>query len=178
MEVRDENPPSLRRALRGGCLVLLLPLARPRALRRESAPRGETRAVDVVICLDTSWSMEDLLAPPGRIWDVVNELANMKPTPELRVGLLSFGSDQATEREGWIVQHLDLSDELDTVYSELMSLEIGGREERVGRVLNEALDGMSCSRNPDALRVIFVAGNESADQGPRVTTSASPRAPP
>jgi hypothetical protein len=46
-----------------------------------------------------------------------------------------------------------------------MALTIGGSEEYVGRALNEAIDGMSWSRNPDALRVIFVAGNESADQG-------------
>jgi len=161
------TPRSLGRALRGGCLVLLLPLAGDLVPSGANpAPGGETRAVDVVICLDTSGSMKDLLdSTRARIWDVVNELAKMKPTPELRVGLLSFGTDQATEREGWIVQHLDLTEELDSVYAELMSLAIGGSEEYVGRVLNKALDGMSWSRNRDALRVIFLAGNESADQG-------------
>jgi hypothetical protein len=78
---------------------------------------------------------------------------------------LSFGTDQATELEGRVVQHLDLTEELDSVYAALMSLTIGGHEEYVGRVLNEALDGMGWARNGDALRLIFVAGNESADQG-------------
>ncbi len=161
------TPRSLSRALRGGCLVLLLPLAGDLAPSgAKPAPEAETRAVDVVICLDVSGSMKDLLdSTRARIWDVVNELAKMKPTPELRVGLLSFGTDQATEEEGRIVQNLDLTEELDSVYSELMSLTIGGHEEYVGRVLNKAIDGMSWSRNRDALRVIFVAGNESADQG-------------
>ncbi len=160
-------PRSLRRALHGGCLVLLLPLSGDLAPSGANpAPGGERRAVDVVICLDTSGSMEGLLdSARARIWDVVNELAKMRPTPELRVGLLSFGTDQATEREGFIVQHLDLTDDLDSVYSKLMLLTIGGGEEYVGRVLNKAIDGMSWSRNRDALRVIFVAGNESADQG-------------
>ena len=46
----------------------------------------ETRPVDVVVMLDTSGSMEDLLdATRARVWDVVNELGRMKPTPELRV---------------------------------------------------------------------------------------------
>ncbi len=41
----------------------------------------ETRPVDVVIALDTSGSMQNLLdATRARIWDVVNELGRMKPT--------------------------------------------------------------------------------------------------
>jgi len=126
----------------------------------------ETRPVDVVVMLDTSGSMENLLdATRARVWDVVNELGRMKPTPELRVGLVSFGTDKTTEEQGFIIQHLDLSDDLDEVYAELMALTIGGGTELVGRALNEALDGMSWSPEYDALRVIFVAGNESADQG-------------
>jgi len=126
----------------------------------------ETRPVDVVIALDTSGSMENLLdATRARIWDVVNELGRMKPTPELRVGLISFGTDKATEEEGFIIHHVDLTGELDELYAELMDLTIGGGTELVGRALNEALDGMSWSLEWNALRVIFVAGNESADQG-------------
>jgi hypothetical protein len=126
----------------------------------------ETRPVDVVVMLDTSGSMENLLdATRARVWDVVNELGRMKPTPELRVGLISFGTDRSTEDEGYIMQHLDLTDDLDEVYGELMGLTIGGGTELVGRALNEALDGMSWSPEYNALRVVFVAGNESADQG-------------
>ena len=126
----------------------------------------ETRPVDVVVMLDTSGSMENLLdATRARVWDVVNELGRMKPTPELRVGLVSFGTDKATEDQGFIIQHLDLTDELDEVYAELMALTIGGGTELVGRALNETLDGMSWSPEYNALRVVFVAGNESADQG-------------
>ena len=126
----------------------------------------ETRPVDVVVMLDTSGSMENLLdATRARVWDVVNELGRMKPTPELRVGLISFGTDMATEEQGFIIRHLDLTDELDEVYAELMGLKIGGGTELVGRALNEAVDGMSWSPEHSALRVVFVAGNESADQG-------------
>ncbi|MCP3978535.1 MAG: VWA domain-containing protein [bacterium] len=134
------------------------------ALSASAAP--ETRPVDVVVMLDTSGSMENLLdATRARVWDVVNELGRMKPTPELRVGLLSFGTEAASEEQGYIVRHLDLTADLDEVYAELMALTIGGGEEYVGRAINEALDGMSWNPEYDALRVMFVAGNESADQG-------------
>jgi len=132
-----------------------------------SAPMAqETRPVDVVVMLDTSGSMENLLnATRARVWDVVNELARMKPTPELRVGLVSFGTDKVGEEQGFIIHHLDLTDDLDEVYGELMDLTIGGGTELVGRALDEVLDEMNWSPAYDALRVVFLAGNESVDQG-------------
>ena len=82
----------------------------------------ETRPVDVVVMLDTSGSMENLLdATRARVWDVVNELGRMKPTPERRVGLVSFGTDKPTEEQGFIIQHLDLTDDLDEVCPQLWS---------------------------------------------------------
>ncbi len=123
------------------------------------------RPVDVVFCIDTSDSMEDLLdSARARIWDVINELARMSPTPDLHVGLISFGTDAGGETDGWIVKHSELTDDLDHVYAKLMELTVAGSEEQVGRVLHEAVRNMNWSRDPEALKIIFVAGNESADQ--------------
>lgn len=127
--------------------------------------QGETRPVDIVICLDTSGSMESLLdSARARVWDVVNELGRLTPTPEIRLGLLSYGTDLGTEEDGWVVLKSDLSDDLDTVYGQLMELTTAGGEEYVGRVLHTAVDTMNWSTHPDALKIIFLAGNESADQ--------------
>jgi len=150
-------------------LALLVMLTIPTA--RSTTPTTEilgeeSRAVDVVVLLDTSGSMEDLLdAARARLWDVIGELARMKPTPELRVGLITFGTEAAGEEAGWIAEHSDLTDDLDAVYRDLMALTTEGGEEYVGRALNTALENMSWSLDWNALRIIFVAGNESADQG-------------
>jgi hypothetical protein len=126
---------------------------------------GKTRAVDLVICLDTSGSMEDLIdAARARMWDVVSELSRMKPTPELRVGLMTFGTGMAGADAGWIVRQTDLTDDLDAVYAKLMALTTGGSEEFVGRAINTAVDEMSWAPENSALRILFIAGNESADQ--------------
>ena len=99
----------------------------------------EPRAVDVVIVLDTSGSMEDLIdAARARVWDVIAELARMKPTPELRVGLLTFGTEAGGADAGWIVLHADLTNDLDAIYASLMALTIEGGEEFVGRAINTA----------------------------------------
>lgn len=123
--------------------------------------------VDLVICLDTSGSMTQLIdSARAKLWDVVNELARAKPTPYLRVGLLTYGSPNlSTAAQGWVVRHTDLTSDLDTVYAKMMAMRTNGGEEYVGWVLNDALNTMSWSREPSALKVIFVAGNESADQG-------------
>ena len=140
--------------------------APPTALRTAPVVLPDTRAVDLVICVDTSGSMEELLdSVRARVWDIVNEFARMRPTPELRVGLLSYGAAASTPEDGWVLFHLDLTDDLDAVYRELMALSTSGSEEFVGRVLDRAVWEMDWSDAWDGLRVIFVAGNESADQG-------------
>ncbi|NOX57714.1 MAG: VWA domain-containing protein [Planctomycetes bacterium] len=124
------------------------------------------RPVDLVICLDTSGSMTQLIdSARSRLWDVVNELATVKPTPTLRVGLLTYGTpNNSTARSGWVVRQLDLTNDLDEVYAKMMAMKTSGGDEFVGWVLNDAVEKMSWSSDPRALRVIFVAGNESADQ--------------
>jgi len=148
----------------GGSGALLAWPIDPVASDRHCQP--ERRDVDIVICLDTSGSMEGLIdSARARLWDVVNSLATAKPTPRLRVGLLTYGSpSNSTAARGWIVKHTDLTSDLDTVYSKMMSMSINGGDEYVGWVLNDAVNSMEWSTDPKALRLIFVAGNESADQ--------------
>jgi len=148
-------------------LLLFLPPATQAASRNAPVVLADSRPVDLVICLDTSGSMEELLdSARARVWDIVNEFARMRPTPYLRVGLLSYGSDDpATEEDGWITLHSDLTDDLDAIYAELMALRTSGSVEHVGRVLDVAVREMDWSPAWDGLRLVFVAGNESADQG-------------
>ncbi len=127
---------------------------------------ADAQPVDLVICLDASGSMKQLLdAVRARLWDVVNELAEMTPAPDLRVGFLTFGTRETTDREGWIAVQTDLTRDLDLVFDRLMQLQTSGDEEYVGRAIHAALEQMSWSEEWGALRIIFVAGNESADQG-------------
>ena len=157
----------IRLVLAIASLALATPVLGQTGTRWNAQPAvpPDTRPVDVVIALDTSGSMENLIdAARARLWDIVNEFARMTPTPELRVGLLTYGSQESTEEEGWIILNSDLTNDLDTLYGELMSLTTSGDQEYVGRALHTALEGMTWSRDPEALRLIFVAGNESADQ--------------
>ena len=59
---------------------------------KDKSDRGK---IDLVIALDTSGSMDGLIdSARQKLWDIVNDLATAKPTPLLRVGLISFGNDR------------------------------------------------------------------------------------
>ena len=121
-------------------------------------------AIDLAICLDTSGSMDGLIdAARTKLWAIVNDLALVDPTPTLRVALLSYGNDGHNAENGWVAVETDFTDDLDLVSERLFMLSTNGGTEYVGRVLNRA-GGLDWNESDDALRIIVLAGNESADQ--------------
>jgi hypothetical protein len=123
------------------------------------------RPVDLVICLDTSGSMKNLIeSTKQHIWSIVNELALARPQPRLRVALLTFGNDGHAADAGWVRVDTDLTDDLDLLSERLFSLTTNGGTELVGRVLKRAHDDLSWSDEKGALKLVVLAGNESADQ--------------
>lgn len=133
---------------------------------------GQTKhgkPVDLVICLDTSNSMDGLIDSAKRkLWDIVNDFGRAKPTPNLRVAIYSYGNDGYTSSNGWVRQDVGLTSDLDKVSEKLFALRTRGGTEYVGRVTQTALRELDWSKDPGALKVIFVCGNEPADQDPEV----------
>lgn len=128
------------------------------------------RPVDLVLCIDTSNSMDGLIESAKlKLWDVVNELAKVKPTPILRVALYNFGNDNFTADSGWVRQELELTTDLDAVYAKLNGLKTRGGTELVARVTKTAIKDLKWSPDGKALKLIFVCGNEPADQDKQVT---------
>jgi hypothetical protein len=125
--------------------------------------------IDLVVCLDVSNSMDGLIASAKiKLWDVVNELAKAKPTPNLRVALYSYGHSQYDYKSGWVRKELDLTVDLDEVYAKLNGLKTGGGTELVARVCKAAIEQQTWTDSPNALKLIFVCGNEPADQDKQV----------
>ncbi|HEY2785023.1 MAG TPA: vWA domain-containing protein, partial [Fimbriiglobus sp.] len=131
-------------------------------------PRDQPKDVDLVICLDVSGSMNGLIDSARiKLWDVVNELAKMKPTPNLRVGLYTYGRADLVA-DGFVHKDVDLTTDLDEVYKKLNVRPPVGGTEYCGRVTKRALLDQKWSTDRNALRVIFVCGNEPADQDKEV----------
>src|SRR5439155_16678489 len=121
--------------------------------------------IDVVICLDVSNSMDGLIASAKtKLWDIVNDLGKIKPTPNLRVGLYSYGHNNYPADRGWVRKDLDLTTDLDSVYQKLNGLTTFGGEEYVARVCRDAIAEQKWADGKKTLKMIFVCGNEPADQ--------------
>jgi hypothetical protein len=128
-------------------------------------PAEEYESIDVAICLDTSQSMQKLIdAARIKLWEIVNDLALAEPMPRLRVALITYGARPRTEDDGWVRVHTPLTEDLDLVSQRLFELKTSGDKEYLGRVLAVALDELEWTESEESLRLLFIAGNERADQ--------------
>jgi len=122
----------------------------------------ETKArVDVAFLVDRSGSMEQVIeTAKQKIWTMVSEIAKSKPTPALRIGLIGYGSADKD------IRFFPLTDDLDKVYADLITFKCDmGGDEWVGWAVKQAVERMEWAKEKEALRIIFVVGNETAMQG-------------
>src|SRR5207245_6266378 len=85
-----------------------------------------------------------------------------------RVTLYSYGHTSYDPKKGWVRKESDFTTDLDAIYQKLNGLTIRGGEEYVARVCRDALTEQKWSEDKNALKVIFVAGNEPASQDKEV----------
>ncbi|MCU0703032.1 MAG: VWA domain-containing protein, partial [Fimbriiglobus sp.] len=160
-------------SLRPLAALLLFAAITPAADPAKPAPT--TKPVDLVICLDCSGSMNGLLDSARlKLWDVVNELAKIKPTPVLRVAVYSYGGQGADypPAGGYIRKEIDLTTDLDAVYEKLSALKTTGHVELATGVAKQAIGEQKWSDDKGALKLVFVCGNEEADQDKATTYDA------
>ncbi len=130
---------------------------------------SETRRVDLAIALDVSGSMSGLIeSAKQRLWDIVNELGRAQPQPVLRVAVLSYGNPAYGAQSGYVRVDQPLTSDLDAVNETLFAFGTNGGDEYVARAVDTSVKSLQWSTEPDALRIIFVAGNESATQDPQI----------
>lgn len=142
----------------------------PVQARSFAVPPQPQRQVDLVIALDVSGSMSGLIdSAKQRLWDIVNELGQASPTPILRVSIVSFGNPEYGQQNGYVKINQAFTRNLDAVNETLFSFATNGGDEYVARAIDTALRKLQWSSEKDALRIIFVAGNESASQDPKIS---------
>ena len=129
-----------------------------------------SRQVDVVIALDVSGSMSGLIdSAKQRLWDIVNELGRAQPQPDLRLAILTYGNPSYGAQSGYVRIDLPFTRDLDAVNETLFSFGTDGGDEYVARVVSTAVQQLDWSDDPDALKIVFVAGNEGAAQDPQIS---------
>ncbi|MFH6602361.1 VWA domain-containing protein [Maribacter algicola] len=140
------------------------------AVMAEHDPMPASNVVKIALLLDTSNSMDGLInQAKAQLWDVVNKFTHAKcgnaERPKLEIALYQYGNDNLSSKEGYIQQVLNFSNDLDEISEKLFSLTTNGGEEYCGEVIATSLKQLDWGKNPDNLKMIFIAGNEPFDQG-------------
>lgn len=135
----------------------------------KAVSKPEKRTTKVALLLDTSNSMDGLInQAKAQLWDIVNELSYAKcehETPNLEIALYEYGNDNLSSREGYIRQVIGFTSDLDDISEKLFSLTTNGGNEFCGEVIQTSLNQLEWGKNPDDLKLIFIAGNEPFTQG-------------
>ncbi|MEX0315370.1 MAG: VWA domain-containing protein [Allomuricauda sp.] len=134
------------------------------------AEKPSKQYVKIALLLDTSNSMDGLInQAKAQLWDIVNEFTHAKcgnaTRPLLQIALYEYGNDNLSSREGYIRQVIGFSNDLDEISEKLFSLTTNGGEEYCGEVIHTSLKQLDWGKNPDDLKMIFIAGNEPFTQG-------------
>ncbi len=141
----------------------------PEAKIGQHTPTANKQFIKVALLLDTSNSMDGLIdQAKAQLWDIVNELSYAKchdEKPKLQIALYEYGNDRLNGDEGYIKQVLAFSEDLDEISKALFSLTTNGGEEYCGQVIQTALKQLNWGKNPDDLKLVFIAGNEPFTQG-------------
>jgi hypothetical protein len=138
-------------------------------------PRDNVQdTVQIALLLDTSSSMDGLINQArAQLWTMVDQMGRMSRvvdgktrTVKIELALFEYGNDTLSEKTGYIRQVLPFTTDLDTVSQKLHGLFTNGGSEYVGQAIQNAATTLQWSKDPNALRFVFVAGNEEFDQGP------------
>jgi hypothetical protein len=122
------------------------------------APPAKPR-IEVAFVLDTTGSMSGLIDGAKRkIWQIANQLASGKPTPEIRMALVAYRD----RGDAYVTRVVDLTRDLDKIYAELQLLQADGGgdgPESVNQALHEARTKLAWSRDANVYRAIFLVGD-------------------
>lgn len=133
-------------------------------------PNQSNKKIQVGILFDTSNSMDGLIdQAKSRIWNIVNEVSSLTYNglpPTIEFAIYQYGNDGLSAEKHYIKQVLDLTSDLDLISQKLFGLTTNGGSEFCGAVIQESLDDLKWSTDPNDLKMIYIAGNEGFDQGP------------
>lgn len=132
-----------------------------------------TDTVQIALVLDTSGSMDGLINQArSHLWKIVDQMGRMTRVVngkargvKIELALYEYGNDTVPAAQGHIRQVTGFSTNLDAVGEQLNALFTNGGTELAGQAITTVVKDLAWSKDPNALKFIFVAGNEEFDQG-------------
>ena len=171
-------------AAAGGLIAAAVALSGPSIARAPDQPNQPDPVVteqtrpraQIALLLDTSGSMSGLIDQArSQLWKIVNEMAEAErdgQRPELEIALFEYGNDRLPGAEGYIRMISGFTRDLDGLSEKLFALTTNGGSEYCGEAIQSATRQLDWSKNPDDVKLMFIAGNEPFDQGSVAPSSA------
>jgi hypothetical protein len=136
--------------------------------------------IQAAILLDVSNSMDGLIGQAkNQLWNMVNVLSKVTcngEMPQIEIALYEYGRPENNATDGYVKQITSFTNNLDSLYRMLTSLNTHGGEEYCGQVMYNSLTQLSWDSLSTSYKVIFIAGNESFLQGGLIYTEACKKA--
>ena len=157
----------------------------PEPAKPAEPPRDNVQdTVQIALLLDTSGSMDGLINQArSHMWNIVDQMGRMTRVVDgkirgvkIELALYEYGNDAISAKEGYIRQVMPFTSDLDKVSEKLHALFTNGGTEHHGEAIATAIDQLQWSSAPDAMKFVFLAGNEEFDQGPVSIKKAIDRA--
>jgi len=124
-----------------------------------TAVASQSHQIEVVFILDTTSSMSGLIqAAKEKIWSIATTMASAEQAPDIRMGLVAFRDRGDT----YVTRVLDLSQDLDSMYANLMDFKAqggGDGPESVNQALYDAINRISWSEDENVYKVAFLIGD-------------------
>lgn len=157
----------------GMCLATLVPQssaedhpagpAAPATVPAAKADAGKAAAdrqqIEVCFVLDTTGSMVGLIeGAKQKIWSIANTIIAVHDKPQIKMALVGYRD----RGDLYITKVFDLTDDIDTVFKNLMAFKADGGgdgPESVNQALNEAVTKVGWSEKKEVVRIIFLVGD-------------------
>ncbi|MEM9528693.1 MAG: vWA domain-containing protein [Bacteroidota bacterium] len=148
----------------------IAPAAAPISMMPTPAPdRSSKNRIQIAFLLDTSSSMDGLIdQAKARLWNILNEILKAEKdgeTPDIEVALYQYGNSGLLPEKGYIEQVTALTTDVDLFSDKLFGLKTGGGDEFCGHVILRSTDELKWDDSPNAVKLVYIAGNEPFTQG-------------
>lgn len=122
-------------------------------------PVEKKHSIEVVFVLDTTSSMSGLIqAAKEKIWSIASTMASAQQNPDIKMGLVAFRD----RGDSYVTKVFDLSEDLDSMYAQLMDFKAqggGDGPESVNQALDDAINRISWSQHNQVYKVAFLIGD-------------------
>ena len=125
--------------------------------------------IDIVFVIDISGSTGGILpSVRGQFWEIQNELARLEPTPNYRLGIVCMGRPSFKGEHNYVQIISELTNDIDAAaypFYQIKDVSAPGNY-FMGHALDVAINDLDWSTDPNAIRMMFIAGNGKPSAGP------------